>query len=167
MKQNIDNTRINDIDGLKFDVNYMTFVSRSRSSSEKRTSPTSLLLTGATMPRKYTFRAANLAISTEKLGRSCPRERQCIVSGGTQKNLNEGRKALHFSDIKTSADSVICELHWPDDYAEVPARIKPTPKHPPTVWPGLLSCRNPRPMPSCTTSRASLVVRNAQPDDFH
>ena len=77
-------------------------------------------------------------------------------------------KKLPFSEIKTSADTVIYELHWPDDYAKVPAHGKPRPKHPPTVWPGVLSSRSHSEThmpPPRTTSRASLVVQNAQPGE--
>ena len=155
MKQNIDNTRINDIDGLKFDVNYMTFVSRSRSSSEKRTSPTSLLLTGATMPRKCCIPGCKSNYFYRKIWKKPPEKAPVYRFPRDREELERWKKALLFSDIQMSADTVICELHWPDDVTKVPARGKPRPKRPPTVEPGVLSSRIPRPMPPPrTTSKA-------------
>ena len=119
------------------------------------------------MPRKCCSPGSKSTCFYRKIGKKTPRKHLHIIARRTQKKHERWKKMVPFSYIKTCADTVIYEFHWTDDYAKIPARGKPRAKHSPTVWPGVLSSRIPKPMPpSCTTSRASSFVRNAQPDEL-
>ena len=65
----------------------------------------------------------------------------------------------------------LCERHWPNSYATVTKKGKVKPRDPPSVWPDhekILppSCRPPPPPKQRPTKRASLAVRNMQPDEL-
>ena len=97
----------------------------------------------------------------KKNGEAAARENTSLLFPKGHRRTWKMEKRVPFSSIKMSADAVICELHWPEYYAKDPEHWKPRPKHPPTVWPGVLSSRIPRPTPlPRTTSRVSLVRGN-------
>ena len=76
-------------------------------------------------------------------------------------------KSLPYKNLHTSVNSVICEVHWPSNYATVTLRGKSRPKDPSLVWPGVPSSCIPTPFPKeRTTLRSSISVRAIQPDEL-
>ena len=64
-------------------------------------------------------------------------------------------KNLPYKNLHTSANSVICEVHWPSNYATVTLRGKTRPKDSLSVWPGVPT--------SCILTPTHMGVRISNP----
>ena len=77
-------------------------------------------------------------------------------------------KAIPNANLTVNGDTVICALHWPQDFDKIKVRGgKLRPKDPPSMWLNIPSSQVPTPSASRrTTLRASSSVRNVQKDEL-
>ena len=84
---------------------------------------------------------------------------------------NEHKKwiqAIPNANLTVTNDTVICELHWPENFETVKVRGgKLRRKNPPSIWPGIPLSQIPSTSaPERITKRAFSDVRNIQADEL-
>ena len=78
-------------------------------------------------------------------------------------------RAVPNANLTVSKNTVICELHWPDNFEIVKVRGgKLRPKNPPSIWPSSIppSQIPTTSAPKRTTLRTSNSLRNLQSDEL-
>ena len=71
------------------------------------------------------------------------------------------------ADLKVTNETVICELHWPENYPTYRKKGRDRPAVPPSLFPGIPSSIIPEPPPPPReTERTSNQLRNTLPDEF-
>ena len=82
--------------------------------------------------------------------------------------LKKWIQAIPNANLTVTKNTVICELHWPENFETVKVRGgKLRPKNPPSVWSGIPLSQIPSTSaPERTTKRAFSAVRNIQADEL-
>ena len=80
-------------------------------------------------------------------------------------------KAIPNASLRVTAETVVCELHWPKGFETVSVNGKIRPKNPPSVWPNVPPSQIPTSLaPPRPTRRSSSEARNPDVDQvsaFH